>query len=239
MTILIDAISLCKSWGDITAASDISLQVPKGEVLGFLGPNGAGKSTTMKMITGYLIPDAGEVIICGYSMAGSPIEAKRNIGYLPEGSPIYNDLDAMQFFKFSGEIRGMKSNYLKDRIDYVINRLSLEKILSQKLNTLSKGYKRRVGLAAAILHDPAVLILDEPTDGLDPLQKIEVRKLIKSMAEDKAIIISTHILEEVDAICSRTVIISNGQIIADGTAKQLVEESKHKTLEGLFVDLAS
>ncbi len=231
---LVEASHLVKRFGDFTAVDNVSLTVKKGEVLGFLGPNGAGKSTTMRMITGYLEPSAGTVRIDGRDMASAPIEAKSRIGYLPEGAPLYPDMTPAQFLKFVGQVRGMSASVLKERTGFVVEALHLGPVLHQAIDTLSKGFKRRVGLAQAILHDPDILILDEPTDGLDPLQKHEVRELINSMAKDKAIIISTHILEEVDAVCTREVIIAHGSIVADGTTQQLLAKSKHKTLEDYF-----
>ncbi len=234
MTALVDASHLVKTFGDFTAVNDVSLSVKRGEVLGFLGPNGAGKSTTMRMITGYLEPNAGSVSIDGLNAAEKPLEAKARIGYLPEGAPLYPDMTPAQLLKFIGQVRHMTSARIKERIEFVTGVLHLEPVLHQSIDTLSKGFKRRVGLAQAILHDPDVLILDEPTDGLDPLQKHEVRTLINTMAKDKAIIISTHILEEVDAVCTRAVIIASGKLVANGTTKQLLAKSKHKTLDDYF-----
>ncbi len=213
---MIEIRNLVKRFGPLVAVNDVSFSVTRGEVLGFLGPNGAGKSTTMKMITGFLAPTAGRVSVCGADVAQAPLAAKRQIGYLPEGAPAYPDMTAAGFLDFVADIRGLKGVKRRERLDQVIASVHLEAVLDQPIDTLSKGFKRRVGLAQAILHDPPVLILDEPTDGLDPNQKHEVRELIRAMAADKAIIISTHILEEVEAVCSRAVIIAHGRLLAEG-----------------------
>ena len=221
MDMMIEVEGLAKHFGHLIAVDDISFQVPRGEVLGFLGPNGAGKSTTMKIITGFLTPSAGRVTVCGHDVAGEPIKAKRLVGYLPEGAPAYADMTPRRFLRFAAASRGLSGAARRDAIDRVVAAVHLEEVLEQPIDTLSKGFKRRVGLAQAILHDPPVLILDEPTDGLDPNQKREVRDLIAAMAAEKAIIISTHILEEVDAVCTRAIIISDGRIVADGTPQEL------------------
>jgi len=218
---------LCKQFGLLTAVDNISFQVNKGEVLGFLGPNGAGKSTTMKMITGFLTPTAGTVTVDGYDITKQSLEVKKRIGYLPEGAPAYPDMTTADFLNFIAAIRGLSGAKKRQRIADIVTQVNLNNVLHQPIETLSKGFKRRVGLAQAILHDPEVLILDEPTDGLDPNQKHEVRSLIKNMAQEKVIILSTHILEEVDAVCSRAIIISNGKILADGTPSELEAKSKY------------
>lgn len=223
MTVLIEAVGLHKRFADIKAVDGISLKVPKGEVLGFLGPNGAGKSTTMKMITGFLEPDTGKASICGIDVFEQPKKAKMQFGYVPEGAPSYGEMTPRAFLSFIAEIRGFRGAEITSRIARSVERAGLEPVLDQVIDTLSKGYKRRVGLAQAILHDPPVLIMDEPTDGLDPNQKHHVRQLISEMAADKAIIISTHILEEVEAVCSRAVVINKGVIVADGTAEDLLQ----------------
>ncbi|MBL8667933.1 MAG: ABC transporter ATP-binding protein, partial [Rhodospirillales bacterium] len=194
---------LTRTFGPLTAVDGISLDVAEGEVLGFLGPNGAGKTTTMRMIAGYLQPSAGRVEVCGFDLAAKPIEAKRRIGYLPEGAPLYGDMTPRRFLAFAAEVRGFDGAERRRRIERVAEMVSLEEALDRPIETLSKGFKRRVGLAQALIHDPPVLVLDEPTDGLDPNQKHQVRSLIRTMAKDKAIVISTHILEEVEAVCSR------------------------------------
>ncbi len=221
MSVLIKTKDLKKQFDEIKAVNGITLQVEKGEVLGFLGPNGAGKSTTMKMITGFLAPDSGTAEICGFDIRERTIEAKRLIGYLPEGAPLYGEMTPKSFLSFIAEIHGLHGAEGQFSLDLVIEKTGLQSVLNQSIETLSKGFKRRVGLAQAMIHDPDVLILDEPTDGLDPNQKHHVRKLIREMALDKAIIISTHILEEVEAVCSRAVVINEGRIIADGTAEEL------------------
>jgi ABC-2 type transport system ATP-binding protein len=222
---MIEVAGLSKRFGPIQAVDNISLAVEKGEVLGFLGPNGAGKSTTMKMIAGFLEPDAGRASVCGFDVATHPIEAKRRFGYMPEGAPSYNEMTPLGFLRFIAGVRGYSGQEADERIKTVSRSIQLESVMYQPIDTLSRGYKRRVGLAAALLHDPEVLILDEPTDGLDPNQKHEIRTLIDEMAPSKAIIISTHILEEVDAVCSRAVIIAHGRIVADGTPAELEARS--------------
>ena len=217
---------LSKSFGSIRAVDNVSFTVGRGEVLGFLGPNGAGKSTTMKMITGFLTPTSGTAVVCGHDVLEEPVAVKRRLGYLPEGAPAYPDMTPMAFLDFVARIRGLKGNDKAKRIAVAVERVQLGEVLYQPIDTLSKGFKRRVGLAQAMLHDPDVLILDEPTDGLDPNQKHEVRTLIEEMARDKAIIISTHILEEVDAVCTRAVIIARGKLVADGTPTELEARSR-------------
>ncbi len=218
---------LSRRFGAIVAVDDVSFAVGRGEVLGFLGPNGAGKSTTMKMLTGFLAPSEGSAEICGADVATAPIAAKRQLGYLPEGAPSYPDMTPAAFLRFVADIRGFSGAEARLRVATAVERTSLEGVLEQPIDTLSKGFKRRVGLAQALLHDPPVLILDEPTDGLDPNQKHEVRKLINVLAPEKAIIISTHLLEEVDAVCTRAVVIANGRLVADGTPGELAQRSRH------------
>jgi ABC-2 type transport system ATP-binding protein len=218
---------LVKRFGPLVAVDDVSFAVPRGEVLGFLGPNGAGKSTTMKMITGFLAPTSGTAIVCGHDITLRPIAAKRNIGYLPEGAPAYPDMTPTEFLGFIARIRGFSGAEAARRVDRVIELINLAEVVQQPFETLSKGFKRRVGVAQALLHDPAVLILDEPTDGLDPNQKYEMRSIISAMAREKAIIISTHLLEEVEAVCSRAIIIARGRVLADGTPPELAARSRH------------
>ena len=227
MAVLIEAKNLRKRFGEIVAVDGISLEVGRGEVLGFLGPNGAGKSTTMKMITGFLEPDAGSARIAGIDMFDNPKAAKAKLGYLPEGAPSYGDMTSRAFLAFIAAIRGYDREEAKKRVAIAAEKSGLTSALEQKIDTLSKGYKRRVAIAQAILHDPQVLIMDEPTDGLDPNQKHQVRKLIDEMAKEKAIIVSTHILEEVEAVCSRAIIINRGRIVADGTAEDLMRRLPH------------
>jgi ABC-2 type transport system ATP-binding protein len=229
---------LTRRFGPITAVDDVSFSVSRGEVLGFLGPNGAGKSTTMKMITGFLAPSSGTAVICGADIVDQPIAAKRHIGYLPEGAPAYPDMTPAGFLAFIARIRGFAGAESGRRIALAVERTQLASVLHQPIETLSKGFKRRVGLAQALLHDPDVLILDEPTDGLDPNQKHEVRRLIATLAAEKAIVISTHLLEEVDAICTRAIIIAAGRVLADGTPVALAARSRHHNAVrlGLAVD---
>ena len=227
MPALIEAEGLVKSFGSLKAVDGISLKVERGEVLGFLGPNGAGKSTTMKMITGFLEPDAGFARIAGRNVQQDGKEAKRCLGYLPEGAPAYGEMTPRGFLGFIAELRGYDGADLRRKVGTAVEKTGLEGVLDQSIETLSKGFKRRVGLAQAILHDPQVLIMDEPTDGLDPNQKHHVRNLISEMAREKAIIVSTHILEEVEAVCTRAVVISRGRIVADGTAEDLMRRDPH------------
>ncbi|MEQ8406859.1 MAG: ATP-binding cassette domain-containing protein [Gammaproteobacteria bacterium] len=224
---MIEIKNLSKKFDQFTAVDDLSFNVAEGEVLGFLGPNGAGKSTTMKVITGFLAPTSGSVTVDGHNIAQSPIDAKRLIGYLPEGAPSYADMTTSEFLNFIGKVRGFSGQELQQRVAHVIKEVELESVAQQTIETLSKGFKRRVGLAQAIIHDPKVLILDEPTDGLDPNQKHHVRELIKNLARDKIVIISTHILEEVTAVCTRAIIISSGRIVADGTPAELESKSRY------------
>ena len=221
MDVLVQADRLRKTFGPIIAVDEISLAVRRGEVLGFLGPNGAGKSTTMKMLTGFLEPDCGSARICGIDMGEQPKQAKAQIGYLPEGAPAYGEMTPWTFLRFIASVRGFDGPANDAKVALAVERTGLKSVLDQRIDTLSKGFKRRVGLAQAILHDPPVLIMDEPTDGLDPNQKHHVRQLISEMAKNKAIIVSTHILEEVEAVCTRAVVIDRGRIVADGTAEEL------------------
>jgi ABC-2 type transport system ATP-binding protein len=224
---MIEINHLTKKFNQFTAVEDMSFTVAEGEVLGFLGPNGAGKSTTMKVITGFLSPTEGTVKIDGYDITKNPIQAKSLIGYLPEGAPGYGDMTTLEFLYFIAQIRGFRGAEIKDRVNRVVEEVVLSSVGHQTIDTLSKGFKRRVGLAQAIMHDPKVLILDEPTDGLDPNQKHHVRALIKNLAKDKIVVISTHILEEVTAVCTRAIIIDEGRIVADGTPAELESRSRY------------
>lgn len=230
----IEVDNLHKRFGRIYAVQGVSFTVRQGEVLGFLGPNGAGKSTTMKMITGYLEPDSGTVRVQDLDVREQPVATKRLIGYLPEGAPHYGEMRVLEFLEFIADIRRLGKAERAQRIRQVVADVNLHEVLNQTIETLSKGYKRRVGLAQAILHDPPVLIMDEPTDGLDPNQKHEVRDLIAKMAEHKVIVISTHILEEVDAVCTRTIIIANGELMFDGTPAELREKSDRNDIDHAF-----
>jgi ABC-2 type transport system ATP-binding protein len=217
--------NLTRTFGPKTAVDRVSFQVERGEVLGFLGPNGAGKSTTMRMITGYIPPTSGRVAVCGFDVAERPIEARRRIGYLPESAPSYHDMSVASFLGFAAEMRGFRGDEKKRAVGRAVETCFLESVLHQSIDTLSKGFRHRTCLAQALIHDPEVLILDEPTDGLDPNQKHEVRSLIKRMGADKAIVFSTHILEEVEAACSRAIIIDRGAIVANGTPDELKARS--------------
>jgi len=231
---MIEVTGLTKKFGHKIAVDDLSFSVKKGEVLGFLGPNGAGKSTTMRVVTGFLPPSAGTVEICGISMSRSPERAKSKIGYLPESAPLYDDMTVLGFLKFCAEMRGLSGGAKKDAVEKAVETCFLQTVSRQAINTLSKGYRHRTCLAQALLHDPEVLVLDEPTDGLDPNQKHEVRELIARLGKEKAILFSTHILEEVDAACTRAVIVDKGSIVADGTPAELRAQSGSDSLHDLF-----
>ena len=231
--------NLTKKYQWLVAVDDLSFSVEPGEVLGFLGPNGAGKTTTMRMIAGFITPSAGSASICGHDMVGEPLAAKAALGYLPEGAPHYGEMTVGGFLDFIADLRSLEGAHRKTRLDYVIGRLQLEPVLQQTIETLSKGFKRRVGLAQAIVHDPKVLILDEPTDGLDPVQKHEVRTLISEIAKEKTIVISTHILEEVDAVCTRAIIIARGKLVADGTPAALRALAPSGRLDDVFRSVAA
>jgi len=233
---MIEAKSLCKSYGIFKAVDNLSFTVEAGQVLGFLGPNGAGKSTTMKMLTGFLTPTSGTALINGVDVVESSVAARKNIGYLPEGAPSYGEMTVQQFLTFVARARLINSKNIADSVERVIVKLNLSRVKHQAIETLSKGFKRRVGLAQAIIHDPQILILDEPTDGLDPNQKREVRGLIKAMAKDKIIIISTHILEEVAAVCNRVMIIANGKLLADDSPQGLIARSRYHNAVSLVVE---
>ena len=233
---MIELRSLTKRFARHTAVDALSFSVSPGEVLGFLGPNGAGKSTTMKMLTGFLAPTAGTATILGCDIQTQTRKAQRQIGYLPEGAPCYGDMTVRGFLEFIAEVRGYRGRERLARVDAAVAQVELQQVLGQTIDTLSKGFKRRVGLAQAILHDPRVLILDEPTDGLDPNQKHQVRQLIQGLAHDKIVIISTHILEEVAALCTRAVVIANGRLVADGTPLELESRSKYHQAVTLVSD---
>ena len=234
---MIKIINLTKKFDDFVAVSNLNMHVNKGEVLGFLGPNGAGKSTTMKMITGFIKPTSGSIEINNMDIEQHSIETKRLIGYLPEGAPLYGDMTPKNMLKFVSSIRGMNAKKFQSAYDNVVVQTQITDVINQPIETLSKGYKRRVGLAQALIHDPEILILDEPTDGLDPNQKHHVRTLINEMGKTKAIIISTHILEEVDAVCSRAVIIAKGKLLIDKKPKDLKRINKNKHLDDIFREI--
>jgi gliding motility-associated transport system ATP-binding protein len=228
--------SLFKNFGPLVAVDDISFAVARGEVLGFLGPNGAGKSTTMKMITGFLAPTSGTAVICGADIQKRPLAAKRQFGYLPEGAPAYPDMNVADFLRFVAHIRGYRGAEATARIDHIVELVHLNEVYEQRIETLSKGFRRRVGVAQALIHNPPVVILDEPTDGLDPNQKYEMRGILAAMQAEKAIIISTHLLEEVEAVCSRAIIIARGRILADGTPADLAARSRLHNAVRLEID---
>lgn len=221
---MIEVKELRRSFGPIVAVDGISFNVEKGQVLGLLGPNGAGKTTAMRMLACFLIPDNGTATVCGYDILSQAVEVRRSLGYLAENSPAYSEMTVGSFLSFVCDARQIKGNDRKRALDRIVPMCSIESVYHQTIETLSKGYMRRVGLAQALIHDPQVLILDEPTDGLDPNQKHEVRQLINNMSKDKCIVVSTHILEEVEAVCSRTIIISKGRILVDSTPQQLKQE---------------
>ncbi len=231
---MISVKNLKKEYDQILAVNNVSFTVKKGEILGFLGPNGAGKSTTMKMITGFVSPTSGEIRVCDHLVDGESILSKKEIGYVPENAPLYGDLSVIQFLKYCGKLRGLNNQDLLEKVSYVIKSCSLQSVENQEIDTLSKGYKRRVSLAQALIHDPKVLIMDEPTDGLDPNQKQEIRAMIKNISKDKCIILSTHILEEVEALCDRVIIIASGEIKFDGALNELVNKSDRKKLDDVF-----
>ena len=226
--------NLTKAFGPKVAVNDVSFTVERGEVLGFLGPNGAGKSTTMRMVTGFIPPTSGKITIGGYDMLEAPLPAKRLFGYLPENAPGYADMTVRSFLNFCAELRGLKGDARKKAVSRAVELCFLESVFDQSIDTLSKGYKHRTCLAQALLHDPDILVMDEPTDGLDPNQKYEARNLIKRMGENKAIIFSTHILEEVEAVCSRVIIIDRGRIVANGTPQELKARSPEGRLDDVF-----
>jgi ABC-2 type transport system ATP-binding protein len=236
---MIETQHLTRRYGALTAVDDLTFRVEPGEVLGFLGPNGAGKSTTMRMLAGFITPSSGSARVCGHDLETATLEAKRCIGYLPEGAPSYGEMTVRGFLGFIADLRGLEGNARRLRLEHVTERLQLGGVLEQSIETLSKGFRRRVGLAQAILHDPPVLLLDEPTDGLDPNQKHEVRSLINEMARDKLIVVSTHILEEVSAVCSRAIIIAQGRLVADDTPAGLAARSRYHNAVSFRLDSAA
>ncbi len=229
---------LCKRYQSVTAVEDVTFEVRPGEVLGFLGPNGAGKTTTMRMLAGFVAPTSGRASLFGHDVEAEPLAARQSLGYLPEGAPSYGEMRVNAFLAFIADLRGLEGARKRARMHHVIERLQLDSVLDRPIETLSKGFRRRVGLAQAIIHDPPALILDEPTDGLDPNQKHEVRTLINEMAREKIIVISTHILEEVDAVCTRAIIIARGRIVADDTPVQLAARSRYYNAVSLQLETA-
>jgi ABC-2 type transport system ATP-binding protein len=234
---MIEIEHLTRRFADKTVVDNLTFTVKEGEVLGFLGPNGAGKSTTMKMLTGFLTPSSGRIRVCGFDVQTNSLQARRTMGYLPEGAPGYGEMTVRGFLDFIADVRGLKGNQREKAIERAVASVELQSVLHQTLDTLSKGFRRRVGLAQAILHDPKVLILDEPTDGLDPNQKHQVRELIRNLAKDKIVIISTHILEEVDSVCTRAIIINQGKLIIDETPQALLARSSSGRLDEVFREL--
>ncbi|MBM3609157.1 MAG: ABC transporter ATP-binding protein [Alphaproteobacteria bacterium] len=229
---LVETRDLVKRFGGFTAVDGISFKVGRGEVVGFLGPNGAGKSTTMRLIAGFLEPTSGSAAIAGHDSHEDALEARAQLGYLPEGAPLYPDMTVAGFLEFVAAMRGMDKAAAQRRLAELVERIQLAEVWDRRIETLSKGYKRRVGIAQALVHDPDVLILDEPTDGLDPNQKHEVRELIRAIAANKAIIISTHILEEVEAVCTRAIIIARGKLLADATPDELIARAPATGADG-------
>ncbi len=234
---MIEVVEISRNFGKFQAVSNVSFQVQKSEVLGFLGPNGAGKSTTMKMLTGYLQPSSGDALICGHSVTKQSLKARAKIGYLPESAPSYGEMQVEEFLRFAGKVRGLTGEKLNSQIEKVLEDTSLQTVRKQLIETLSKGYRQRTCLAQSLLHDPPVLLLDEPTDGLDPNQKFEVRKLISQLKEDRTILVSTHILEEVEAICTRAIILSEGKIVGDGTPEELLSKSVYHNAINLKISV--
>jgi ABC-2 type transport system ATP-binding protein len=236
---MIEVSHLTKHYGEVVAVDDLSFRVQPGEILGFLGPNGAGKSTTMRIVAGFVTPTSGRAAVCGHDVARDSLAARRALGYLPEGAPSYPEMTPRGFLAFIADVRGLTGDLRRRRLDEAVARLGLGPVLDRAIDTLSKGFRRRVGLAQAILHDPPVLVLDEPTDGLDPNQKHEVRTLIGAMAPGKTIVISTHILEEVDAVCTRAIIVANGRLLADDTPRALAARAPSGRLDDVFRQLTT
>lgn len=237
MPVTIEVSNLTKDFGEIVAVSDLSFKARSGEIIALLGPNGAGKSTLMNMITGYLAPTSGSIKVMEKDISGTPLEAKKLIGFLPEGSPLYPDMSVRSFLEYMAELRGFSGNEKKQRLQEIARAANIADILSQKIETLSKGYLRRVGFAQSIISNPPILLLDEPTDGLDPNQKEHIRELITRMGRDKTIIISTHLLDEAETITNRIILMSKGQIKADGTLDSILFQNHAATLSDAFKNL--
>jgi ABC-2 type transport system ATP-binding protein len=236
---MIEVSHITRRYGDVLAVDDLSFRVRPGEILGFLGPNGAGKSTTMRIVAGFIAPSSGTAAVCGHDVVRDALAARRALGYLPEGAPSYPEMTPRGFLGFVADVRGLRGEARRRRFDEVVERLGLGPVLDRTVETLSKGFRRRVGLAQAILHDPPVLVLDEPTDGLDPNQKHEVRTLIADMAPGKTIVISTHILEEVDAVCTRAIVVAHGRLLADETPRELAARVPSRRLDEVFRQLTT
>lgn len=237
MTATLCVKDLCKNFGSITAVDNLSFKTESGEIIAVLGPNGAGKSTLMNMITGFLTPSCGEINVLGYDVSENAVEAKKHIGFLPEGSPLYPDMSVRMFLNYMAELRGLDGKNKKQRLSEIAEIAKIENILEQKIETLSKGYLRRVGFAQSIISDPEILLLDEPTDGLDPNQKDHMRSLIVQMGQNKTILISTHLLEEAENIATRIILINKGKIIIDGTLKDILFKAETQTLDQAFKKL--
>ncbi|HYG73548.1 MAG TPA: ATP-binding cassette domain-containing protein [Planctomycetota bacterium] len=232
---LVDVNHLVKTYGPLRAVDDLSFQVRRGEIVGLLGPNGAGKSTTMKVLTCYIVADGGTATVAGVSIDDDPVEVRRHIGYLPENAPLYQEMRVKEYLDFVGRLRGMPSVRRKDRIDWAVKSCGLEAKYMSPIGNLSRGYRQRVGLAQAVLHDPDLLILDEPTSGLDPIQLIEIRKLISEIGKTKTVFFSTHIMQEVEAVCNRAFIINRGKLKADGSPSELMAKFGTQSLEEAFL----
>jgi len=234
---MIEAIGLSKFYGPFAATQDVTFSVPQGEVVAFLGPNGAGKSTTMKLLTGFLAPSAGAAHIGGFNLATDRIAASKLVGYLPENGPLYNEMTPQSLLNYLGEARGLRPGLLKERLDYVIEQCALKGVLGKAISKLSRGYRQRIGMAQSLLHDPDVLILDEPTSGLDPNQLHQARELIRKLGETKTILLSTHILQEVKAVCSRVILIDQGRIVHDGPVEEMGNDDQ--SMEERFRELTN
>ena len=234
---MIEAVGLCKYYGDFTAIADVSFQIRQGEVVAFLGPNGAGKSTTMKLLTGYLAPSSGAAKIAGHDMASDRLAGSKRLGYLPENGPLYPDMTPRTLLEFFADARGLENSYRQQRIATVIDQCDLKSVIGKPISKLSKGFRQRVGMAQALLHEPDVLILDEPTAGLDPNQIREVRDTIRRLGQDKTILLSTHILQEVEAVASRVLFISEGRLKFDGPPAELTREGR--SLDEQFLALTT
>jgi ABC-2 type transport system ATP-binding protein len=232
---LVEVNGLVKTYGPLRAVDELTFEVKRGEIVGLLGPNGAGKSTTMKVLTCYLVADGGSATVSGVSIDADPVQVRRHIGYLPENAPLYTEMRVKEYLDYAGRVRGMPSVQRRDRIDWAVKACGLEAKYMSPIGNLSRGYRQRVGLAQAVLHDPDLLILDEPTSGLDPIQLIEIRKLIMDIGKTKTVFFSTHIMQEVEAVCSRALIINRGKLAADGSPAELKQKMGTDSLEHAFL----